>query len=77
MGKNQSAQHFQPNDKVSGPDGFTKEFYVAVWPVIGKYFITAVQSFFLFGFLHTGINATILSLIPKTEDAQSIRIIAL
>lgn len=42
-----------PNDKVSGPDGYTKEFYVAAWPVIGKDFITAVQSFFLYGFLPT------------------------
>lgn len=22
-----------PNDKVSGSDGFTKEFYIAAWPV--------------------------------------------
>lgn len=68
-----SALHALPNDKVSGPDGFTKEFYVAAWPVIGKDFITTVQSFFLFGFLPTGINATILTLIPKSEAAQSMK----
>lgn len=68
-----SALHVLPNDKVSGPNGFTKEFFVASWPIIGNDFITAVQSFFLFGFLPTGINATILSLIPKTEEAQSMK----
>ena len=62
-----------PNDKVSGPDGFTKEFYIAAWKVIGQDFITAIQSFFLFGFLPSGINATILSLIPKTENAEKMK----
>ena len=45
-----SALHALPNDKVSGPDGFTKEFFVAAWPIVGKEFIISVQSFFLFGF---------------------------
>lgn len=69
----QSALHALPNDKVSGPDGFTKEFFIAAWPIIGKEFIIAVQSFFLFGFLPTGINATILTLIPKTEEAKTMK----
>ena len=30
-----SALKALPNDKVSCPDGFTKEFYVAAWSVIG------------------------------------------
>ena len=68
-----SALDALPNDKVSGPDGYTKEFYVAAWPVLGKDFVTAVQSFFLFGFLPSGINATILSLIPKTEAALTMK----
>lgn len=56
-----SALHALPNNKFSGPDGFTKEFFVAAWPVIGEEFIIVVQSFFLFGSLPNGINATILS----------------
>ena len=36
------ALHSLPNDKVSGPDGFTKEFFVAAWPIIGREFIIAV-----------------------------------
>ena len=62
-----------PNDKVSGPDGFTKEFFVAAWPILGRDFIVAIQSFFIFGFLPNGINATILTLIPKTENAQTMK----
>lgn len=62
-----------PNDKVFGPDGYTKDFYVAAWPVIGRDFITALQSFFMFGFLPTSINATILALVPKIESAQKMK----
>lgn len=62
-----------PNDKVSGPDGYTKELFVAAWPVVGKEFVAAIQSFFLFGFMPKGINATILTLIPKTEEALTMK----
>lgn len=55
-----------PNGKVSGPNGFTKEFFVAAWPVFRADFFIAVQSFFLFGFMPVVVNVTILSLIPKT-----------
>ena len=47
------ALHALLNDKVSGPDGFTKEFFVAAWSIVGKEFVVSVQSFFLFGFLPT------------------------
>lgn len=65
------ALHALPNDKVSGPDGFTKEFFVADWPVLGRDFIVVVQSFFIYGFMPTGVNATILSLVPKVTPAQT------
>lgn len=62
-----------PANKAPGPDGFTVEFYKAAWPIIGSEFIVAVQSFFLYGFLPRGINATILSLVPKHETAQQMK----
>ena len=59
-----------PANKAPGLDGFPMEFYKAAWPVIGKDFITAIQSFFMFGFMPHSVNATLLSLIPKTTDAE-------
>lgn len=57
-----------PSGKASGPDGYTKEFYVAAWSVIGQDFATAVQSFFLYGSMPKSVNATLLALIPKSTD---------
>lgn len=65
----QEALFSMPTNKAPGPDGYPMEFYKAAWAVVGKDFITAVQSFFIYGFMPHGINATILSLVPKTKDA--------
>lgn len=60
-----------PNGKVPGPYGYTKDFFVAVWPIVGRDLVIAIQSFFQFGFLPTGVNSTILTLIPKKTPAQT------
>lgn len=62
-----------PSNKSPGPDGYTSEFFKAVWGTVGKDFIAAVQSFFIKGFLPKGLNATILALLPKTEEARVIK----
>jgi len=59
-----------PANKAPGPDGYTSEFFKSAWLVIGDDFTTAIQSFFIKGFLPKGINTTILALIPKKEDAK-------
>ena len=58
-----------PTNKAPGPDGFTVKFYKASWPVVGKDFILAVQSF-LYSFLPKSTNATLLSLISKSPEAE-------
>lgn len=60
-------------DKSPGPDGFTSEFFKATWAITGGDFTNAVQSFFDKGFLSKGINSTILALIPKNDDAISMK----
>lgn len=60
-----------PLNKAPGPDGYPVEFYRSAWAIIGKDFITAVQSFFIYGFMPHGVNATLLSLIPKKSDPES------
>lgn len=57
-------------NKAPGPDGFPVEFFKAAYLVVGKDFIVAVQSFFMLVFLPRSTNATLLSLIPKTTEAE-------
>lgn len=57
-----------PENKSSGPDGFTVEFFQAAWSIVGGEFVIAVQSFFHYGLLPREINATVLNLIPKKTD---------
>lgn len=66
----QAALHALPNDKVSGPDGYFLSLLACGWKRFRHY---CNPIFFLFGFLPTGINATILALIPKTETAQKMK----
>lgn len=60
-----------PSGKACGPDGYTKEFYVATWSIIGSDFTVVVQSFFLFGQMPRSVNATLLALIPKNIASTS------
>lgn len=62
-----------PGDKSLGPDGFTAEFFRESWNIVGKDVVIAVQSFFNKGFLHKGINTTMLALIPKKKEAREMK----
>lgn len=62
-----------PSNKAPGPDRYPAEFYRAAWPFINRDFTIAVQSFFIYGFLPMGVNATTLALIPKVQGAETLK----
>ncbi|KAL1213767.1 hypothetical protein V5N11_009948 [Cardamine amara subsp. amara] len=62
-----------PRDKAPGPDGYPMEFYKVAWPIVGKDFVTAVQSFFLIGFMPKSTNATIHTLVPKCVGVKEMK----
>lgn len=59
-----------PRNKSPGPDGYTVEFFMATWSILGKDFVVAIQSFFRTSFLPKGMSTTILALLPKQEDSK-------
>ncbi|CAL9217216.1 unnamed protein product [Arabidopsis halleri] len=68
----QKALFSLPSGKACGPDGYTKEFYVAAWSIIGNDFVVVVQSFFLFGQIPWSV-AWIDVCRPKDEGGLGLR----
>lgn len=56
------------NNKSPGQDGFNINFFLHCWDIIGLDFTTAIHSFFNSGHLPSGVNATAIALILKTEN---------
>ncbi|KAL0293690.1 UNVERIFIED_CONTAM: hypothetical protein Scaly_3136500 [Sesamum calycinum] len=59
-------------DKAPGPDGFSSGFFKAAWPVVGDEVSNAIRDFFKTGRLLKQLNATLLTLIPKVRNPQSV-----
>lgn len=59
--------------KAPGMDGFNVCFFKKAWNIIGPSVVEAVQQFFETGFLPKVINCTYVTLLPKVENATSIK----
>ncbi|GJX28323.1 putative RNA-directed DNA polymerase [Tanacetum coccineum] len=53
-------------NKAPGPDGFSANFFKDSWSIVGSEVCQAVKDFFRNGKLLKEVNATIISLVPKT-----------
>lgn len=54
--------------KAPGPDGFSSVFFKKSWGVIGADVCAAIKEFFITGKLLKEINATVITLVPKTQQ---------
>ncbi|KAG7594616.1 Zinc finger CCHC-type superfamily [Arabidopsis thaliana x Arabidopsis arenosa] len=61
-----------PRNKSSGPDGYSAEFFISCWSVLGAEVTADVAEFFSSGTLLKQWNATTLVLIPKTQNASRV-----
>ncbi|XP_013607649.1 PREDICTED: uncharacterized protein LOC106314296 [Brassica oleracea var. oleracea] len=59
-----------PHNKASGQDGYTPDFFMSYWYVVGGEVTAAVAEFFNSGHLLKHMNATNLALIPKIPNAS-------
>nr|GEU40944.1 RNA-directed DNA polymerase, eukaryota [Tanacetum cinerariifolium] len=57
-------------NKSPGPDGYTFEFFMRYWNLLGSDFCSAVECFFVKGSSPRGCNSSFIALIPKVTDAK-------
>lgn len=60
-----------PRNKTGGPDGYSAEFFITAWYVIGPEVTEAILEFFESGSLLKQWNSATLVLIPKIPNASS------
>lgn len=58
------------DDKAPGPDGYTAKFFKDTWEITGREMCSATKEFFANSTLLKQVNRTVVSLIPKTEEAN-------
>lgn len=61
------------SNKAPGVDGFNVYFFKKSWSIIGQEVTQAVQQFFVTGYLPRELNVALLTLLPKRENATSMR----
>jgi hypothetical protein len=63
--------HNFQKDKSPGPDGWSMDFFVGIFDLIGKDILKVVEESRLNGFIHAPLNETFIPLIPKKNDPQT------
>lgn len=59
-------------DKSPGPDGWTIEFYLAFFEVLGRDLLVVVEESRSSGTIYHAINSTFIALIPKSDSPESL-----
>lgn len=61
-----------PKSKAPGPDGFSVEFFLSSWDLVGADLINAVKDFFVNPILSRQVNSTVISLLHKVPGAAKL-----
>ncbi|XP_019263741.1 PREDICTED: uncharacterized protein LOC109241454 [Nicotiana attenuata] len=59
-------------DKAPGPDGYVSQFFKDCWEIIREDLEAGVMEFFKIGKLLKAWNSTVLTLVPKSDHAESV-----
>lgn len=70
---NEVALFSMNSHKAPGIDGYNAHFFKNGWSVIGAEVIGAIKDFFRTGYLSCTLNSTLIALLPKKENACSMK----
>jgi hypothetical protein len=63
--------HGFQKDKSPGPNGWTIEFFLGLFDLIGKDILEVIEESRSYGHIYPPLNSTFVALIPKTDIPQS------
>lgn len=61
------------NTKAPGLDGFNAYFFKEAWQIIKHDVVDVIQDFFKIGKIHRALNCSLITLIPKSNEAGTIK----
>lgn len=61
------------DEKAPGPDGYKANFFKRNWSLVVKDVIAAIRYCFDNNYMYEGLNSTVLSLVPKSKNANSMQ----
>jgi hypothetical protein len=64
--------HSFQKDKIPGPDGWTIEFFLGCYEVLGPDLLKMIEDTRISGRIPQSLNSTFLALIPKTDNLETL-----
>jgi hypothetical protein len=64
--------HNFQKDKILGPDGWNVKSFLGLYDLIGRDILKVVEEYRMEGYMHTPLNATFISLMPKSDPTKTL-----
>jgi hypothetical protein len=64
--------HSFQKDKIPGPDGWTIEFFLGCYEILGQDLLKMIEDTRISGRIPQSLNSTFLALIPKTDNPETL-----
>lgn len=71
LGEIESILKICVKEKILGPDGWTVEFYLGFWDILGEELPLMVEDTRRHGYISGAVNSTFIALIPKNSKPLS------
>ena len=71
LGELEATLKWFKKDKSPGPDGWSVEFYMAFFDILGHDLLKVIGECRTTGCMHGAINSTFIAVIPKSDNPSS------